>query len=76
MGITGIIRMAAMFKIDKSGSVSDIRVRSKYPVLTEEFRRVLENLLQMEPATHDEKKVNMLFALPLVFRAGNELSEP
>ena len=75
LGLTGVIRMAAMFKIDKNGRVSYVKVKSKYPVLTEEFRRVLENLPQMQPAIHEGEKVNLLFSLPLVFRAGNEIPE-
>ncbi|GGF74905.1 M56 family metallopeptidase [Wenyingzhuangia marina] len=75
LGLTGVQRMAGMFKVDVNGNVTDIKVRSVNPDLKEEFERVLESLPQMEPATHDGEKVSMLFSLPLVFKVDAKTEE-
>ena len=68
LGLSGIQRMNAMFKIDINGKVTGIRVRAKNPELQKEFERTLRGLPQMVPASQNGRKVNLLFALPLVFR--------
>ena len=68
LGLSGVQRMAAMFKIDINGKVSDIKVRASNPELQKEFERTLKGLPQMVPASQNGRKVNLLFSLPLVFR--------
>lgn len=68
LGLSGIQRMAAMFKIDINGNVTAIQVRAKYPELQKEFEKTLKGLPQMVPASQNGRKVNLLFSLPLVFR--------
>ncbi|ANW95566.1 hypothetical protein AXE80_04425 [Wenyingzhuangia fucanilytica] len=68
LGLVGVQKMAAMFKIDTNGKVTDIRVKGEQQELKDEFIRTLEGLPQMESATQNGKKVNMLFSLPLMFR--------
>ncbi|WP_010135464.1 energy transducer TonB [Ochrovirga pacifica] len=68
LGLSGIIRMAAIFKIDTNGKVTEVRVRSKNPELSKEFESAINKLPQMVPASQNGRKVNLLFSLPLVFR--------
>ena len=75
LGLTGVQRMAAMFKIDVDGKVTDIQIKGEHQELKDEFIRVLNYLPQMEPATQNGEKVNMLFSLPLVFRVGPRIEE-
>lgn len=75
LGLKGVQRMSAMFKIDTDGNITGINVRSESEELKQEFISVLERLPQMEPATHNGEKVNMLFSLPLVFRVGPRTEE-
>jgi len=64
----GVVRMNAFFKIDIYGKVSDIRVRAPKPELKAEFEQTIKKLPQMTPASQNGKKVNLLFALPLMLR--------
>lgn len=68
LGLSGVIRMAGMFKIDVNGKVTSVRVRSKHPELSKEFEKAIKSLPQMVPASQNGRKVNLLFSLPLVFR--------
>ncbi|WP_139062157.1 toxin-antitoxin system YwqK family antitoxin [Ochrovirga pacifica] len=63
-----IFKLAAIFKINTLGEVSDIKVRSKYKILEDEFRRVLSGLPTFIPVFHNDRPVNILFSLPLRFR--------
>lgn len=68
LGLSGIVRMAAVFKIDHTGKVADIMVRSKNAELTKEFKAAIKKLPQMVPASQNGRKVNVMYQLPLVFR--------
>ncbi len=68
LGLSGVQRMMAVFKVDVNGKITDVRVRSKNPELSAEFKKVVKSLPQMVPASQNGKKVNLLFQLPLVFR--------
>lgn len=68
LGLSGVQRMAAMFKIDINGKVSEVQVRAQNPELQKEFERTIKGLPQMVPASQNGRKVNLLFSLPLVFR--------
>lgn len=75
LGLVGVQRMAAKFKINVEGKVTDIRLKAENDDLKAEFKRVLESLPQMQPATQNGENVNMLFSLPLVFRVGPRPAE-
>ncbi len=68
LGLTGIIRLYGMFKIDTNGKVTGVRSRAKNPQLGKELEKVLKSLPQMVPASQNGRKVNLVFSLPLVFR--------
>ena len=68
LNLTGVNKIFAIFKIDKSGSVVDIRVRAPHPDLEVETRRVIGSLPQMEPGKQNGEPVNVLYSLPITFK--------
>lgn len=60
-------RIAVQFKIDNQGFVKDIRARAPHPVLEEESIRVVSALPKMEAGEQRGEKVNVLYALPIIF---------
>jgi len=68
LGLSGVQRLAAVFKIDTDGNIADIKIRARNPELKAEFEKTLKKLPQMIPASQNGRKVNLLFSLPLVFR--------
>ena len=46
LGLSGVQRMAAMFKIDINGKVTEVQVRAQNPELQKEFERTLKGLPQ------------------------------
>ncbi|WP_313112934.1 M56 family metallopeptidase [Aequorivita sediminis] len=67
LNISGRQRIAVQFKIDKTGNVTDVRVRAKHPELEAEAMRVVNLLPQMEPGEQKGEKVDVLYSLPIVF---------
>jgi len=68
LGLTGVNRIFASFKIDKNGNVVNIRTRAPHPDLETETRRVLETLPQMQPGEQDGQPVDVLYSLPITFK--------
>ena len=66
-GLEGRQRIAVQFKIDKSGNVVDLRARAANPKLEEEAIRVVSSLPKMIPGEQRGEKVNVLYALPIIF---------
>lgn len=60
-------RMAVQFKIDKEGKVVEVKARAPHPKLEEEAIRVVLSIPQMEAGIQRGKKVNVLYALPIMF---------
>ena len=60
-------RIAVQFTIDKSGEVSDIKVKANHQVLIDEATRVAELLPKMTPGEHQGKTVSVQFGLPILF---------
>ena len=56
-----------MFKIDKSGTVKDIKVRGSHPMLEDEARRIIKKIPTVEPGTQRGEPVTMPFSIPIVF---------
>lgn len=63
--LVGLQKIYVQFKIDKSGSVTEVRARAASPVLEEEAKRVVEMFPQMTPGKHKGKPVSVLYALPI-----------
>ncbi len=68
LGLTGVNRIFASFKIDKNGNVVNIRTRAPHPALETETKRVLETLPQMQPGEQDGQPVGVLYSLPITFK--------
>ena len=64
----GQIKMLALFTINYEGKITNIHVRAKHKVLREELKRVIESLPTMIPASQNNKKVNIMFQMPIVFK--------
>ena len=60
-------RIAVQFTIDKSGEVSDIKVKANHQALIDEATRVAELLPRMTPGEHQGKTVSVQFGLPILF---------
>ena len=68
LGLVGRQRISVFFKIDKDGSVTDIKARAPHPGLEEEAKRVVSLLPKMNPGIHAEKTVVVPYSLPIVFQ--------
>ena len=67
LDLTGRQRISVQFKIDKSGRIADVRARAPHPDLEKEAIRVVSILPKMIPGEQDGKKVNVIYALPILF---------
>jgi periplasmic protein TonB len=70
-GLTGIQRISVVFKIDKSGHVTDIKTRAPHPKLQEEAERVVNIIPQMQPGMQRNIPVGVIYSLPIVFQVQN-----
>ena len=67
LGLTGIKRVVAVFKIDVEGNIVNVRARGAHPQLEKEAIRVIKTLPKMTPGEKDGKKVGVLYELPFTF---------
>lgn len=67
LNLSGRQRISVQFKIDKTGNVVNVRARAPHPDLETEAVRVVSKLPKMIPGEQDGKKVNVIYALPIVF---------
>ncbi|EDM45146.1 TonB [unidentified eubacterium SCB49] len=65
--ISGKQRIVANFSINKIGLVQDIKIISDYEALSNEALRVVRLLPKMKPGMKDNKTVNVLYSLPILF---------
>ncbi|WP_372746726.1 energy transducer TonB [Lutibacter sp.] len=61
-------RIFVMFKIDKTGHISNIQARAPHKKLQEEAIRVIELLPVMTPGKQRGKPVSVSYGLPIVFK--------
>ena len=71
-GLTGRQRIAVIFKINKSGYVTDVRARAPHPRLEQEAVRVMNLLPKMEPGLENGKPVIVPYSLPIIFQVREE----
>jgi len=64
----GVKRIFVMFKIDKTGAISNIQARTPHKKLQEEAIRVVELLPNMQPGKQHGRLVGVLYNLRIVFR--------
>lgn len=69
LGLSGLQRIYALFKISGEGTVIDVKVRAPSLALQEEGVRVINSLPKMEQgAMHQGKPVTVSYTLPIVFK--------
>ena len=72
----GVNRILVQFRIDQTGSVTDVKARAPVPGLEPENRRVLEkeairvveSLPQMVPGKQKGQPVSVMYSLPIIFQ--------
>lgn len=65
--IQGRQRIAVHFVIGEDGVIKDVKAKAEYEPLMLEAVRVVKLLPTMQPGEHEGKKVNVQFALPIIF---------
>lgn len=68
LGLKGVNRVIAVFKISPEGNITDVRARAQHPDLEAEAIRVISSLPQMTPGVHEGKNVAVSYSLPIVFQ--------
>jgi hypothetical protein len=71
LGITGKTKTYVRFEINAIGEINIIKTRSVHPRLEEETKRVLHLLPVFKPARNSNKKVSMLYNLPIIVNFDN-----
>lgn len=70
LGLTGRQPIKVIFKIDKTGAVTDIRARANHKALEAEAIRVISLLPKITPGYQYGKPVTVPYSLPIVFHLG------
>jgi protein TonB len=69
LGLTpGIKRIIVMFKIDKTGEITDIQARAPHKRLETEAIRVVQTLPKMIPGKQRGRPVGVKYSLPIAFK--------
>ena len=64
---SGKKRIFVMFKIDKTGSITEIQARAPHPRLQKEAERVVRTLPKMIPGKQRGRPVSVRYSLPIAF---------
>jgi len=67
-GLTGLQRINVVFKIDKTGHVTDIKTQAPHPKLQEEAERVINFIPDMQPGKQRNTPVGVIYSLPIIFK--------
>lgn len=68
LGLSGVQKIAVVFKIDKHGSVTEIQTRAPRPELEREAQRIVEQIPIMIPGKQRERPVTVQYVLPIIFK--------
>ncbi|HIN98075.1 MAG TPA: blaR1 peptidase M56 [Flavobacteriaceae bacterium] len=68
VNLSGRQRISVQFKIDRTGSVIDVKARAAHPSLEAEAIRVVSTLPKMTPGEENGEPVNVIYALPIIFQ--------
>ena len=71
LGLQGIQQIVAMFTIDTSGNITDVRVRGPHEELVKETERVLDQFPKLTPGEQRGKKVGVTYTLPIRFEVSS-----
>jgi len=64
----GVKKIFVMFKIDKTGNITDVQARAPHKRLEEEAIRVVELLPKMIPGKQRGRAVGVKYSLPIAFK--------
>ena len=64
----GVKRIFVVFKIDKSGNITDVMARAPHKRLQEEAIRVVNSLPKMTPGKQRGRPVGVKYSLPIAFK--------
>ena len=64
----GVKRIFVMFKIDKTGAITDVQARAPHNRLRDEAIRVVKMLPQMTPGKQRGRPVGVKYSLPIAFK--------
>jgi len=67
-GLEGELKIMVMFTINHEGDIVNVKARAPHPELIKEAIKAVSSLPKMKPAKQGYKKVNVTYALPVVFR--------
>jgi periplasmic protein TonB len=67
-GLSGMQKINISFTINYNGDVVDVLARAPHPELQKEAVKAILSLPKMKPAKQGFKKVNVTYALPLIFK--------
>ncbi len=67
LGLTGNQRISVAFKIDKDGSIFDVKARAPHPELEAEAIRVVKLLPKFIPGKHKGEVTVVPYSLPILF---------
>lgn len=70
-GLTGLQRINVVFRIDKTGHVTDVKTRAPHPILQDEAERVINFIPDMQPGKQRNIPVSVIYSLPIVFKIQN-----
>lgn len=69
LGLTpGVKKIFVMFKIDKTGNITDVQARAPHKRLETEAIRVVESLPKMIPGKQRGRPVGVKYSLPIAFK--------
>lgn len=68
LGLSGRQRISVVFKIDKTGNITNVQARAPHPGLEKEAQRVINLLPKMEPGKQRGKAVTVPYSLPILFQ--------
>ncbi len=71
----GLNRIYVRFKIDTIGQITDIESRAAVKELEIEANRVIKSIPKVIPGEHNNKKVNVLYSLPIVFKISDDKND-
>lgn len=58
-------RVVMIFKIDKTGNVTDVITKAPHPMLDKEAHRIIKLLPKMDPGIHQGEPVGVRYTLPM-----------
>jgi len=65
---SGKYKILTQFVIDKSGNVSDVRIRAPHMKLKKETDRVVNKIPKFKPGMQNDKAVKVKYTLPITFK--------